>query len=152
MYLLYIVVFFGSIFCAVTAAQTPKEQNFSMQAEADVSASNFMSYRVSVQKYLQANPNATGTITDSALTNFWLPGYIRDTRWSNLISGNTLFVYSTTGAAQSLLEKVYDKSKESYLVGRKNSTTGKLESVRGVDTGVLLPASIPNNALVILGK
>lgn|GEM_PF-4338980 len=152
MYPLYIVVFFGSLFAAYSAIQIPKEQIFTMQAAADISACNFMAYRVSVQKYLQSNPSATGTIPDSALSGYWLPGYIRDPNWSNLVSGGSLFVYSTNVPSQSLVEQVFERSNESFLIGRKNTLTGRLESARGLDTGVLLPASIPNNALVILGK
>lgn len=149
---LWIVTLFASLFALYLTVQIPKEEKFSTEVAADVSATNFVAYRKAVQKYLEVNPGATGTISDASLTPYWLPGYIRDANWTNVISGGTLFVYSTTTLKHNTVNSIYNKSMKSSLVGTKDTGTGHLQSPNGFDTGVVLPAAIPNNALVILGK
>lgn len=152
MYPIYIVVFFGALFAAYSAAEIPKEQAFAMEAKADVEATNYIAYRKAVLKYLESNPSFTGVISDASLTPYYLPGYIRNPNWTNLVDGTTVYVYATTAPSNNVIDTVYKKSNESLLVGKKNSVSGNLQSMTGLDTGILLPVSIPNNALVILGK
>jgi len=152
MYPIWLVVFFGALFASYAAIETPKQENFMNIATADVAATNFIAYRNAAIKYVNANPAAAGNITDVALAPYWLPGYIRDANWSNTVSGGTLFVYSTAAPAHSTAEAIYKKNHESSLVGTKNAGNGHLQSANGFDTGIVLPAAIPNNAIVILGK
>jgi hypothetical protein len=152
MFPIWIVLVFGALFASYTVMETPKQESFMSDLRADVSATNFMAYRYAVVKYLDANPSATGTISDAMLATYWLRGYIRDANWTNVVSGGTLFVYSTTAAAPTTKNSIYAKCKQSSLVGTKNSVTGRLQSVNGFDTGINLPAGIPNNAIVLLGK
>lgn len=151
MFPLWIVSVFAALFTAYIAVEIPRQNNFVVQLTSDVSATNFMAYRKAIQNYLVINPNATGVISDTSLSPYWLPGYIRDSNWTNVISGGTLFVYSTSAIQHNTLNVVYNKSMKSSLVGTKNATTGKLQSPNGFDTGITLPVSIPNNAIVILG-
>lgn len=152
MFPLLIVVFFGAIFAAYTAVDIPKEEAFTVESKANVDAVNYIAYRKSVINYILANPLASGSIADVALTPYYLPGYIRNPNWTNLVSGGTVFVYTSTPPSINLINTVYRKCNESLLVGKKNPVTGNLQSMTGLDTGILLPASIPNNALVTLGK
>lgn len=152
MYPLFIVIFFGSLYAAYSAADIPKEQAFSIEAKANVEATNYIAYRKAVLRYLEANPSASGVISDVALAPYYLPGYIRNPNWTNLVSSGTVFVYATTEPSINVMSTVYKKSNESLLIGKKSASTGHLVSMTGIDTGVILPVSIPNNALVILGK
>lgn len=152
MYPLFIVVFFGAIFAGYTAIDIPKEQAFTVESKANVEAVNYIAYRKAIIRYLEVNPLASGVISDMDLTPYYLPGYIRNPNWTNLVSGGTVFVYTTTQPSINVINTVYKKCNESLLVGKKNAVTGNLQSMTGLDTGIVLPASIPNNALVTLGK
>lgn len=152
MYPVWIAVFFGAIFMAYVAVDVPKKEAEASTLAADVSATNFLAYRRAVQRYVEANPTATGTIADGSLSSYWLQGYIRDPNWSNLVSGGALYVYSTTAVAVNTFGALHAKSPENLLLGRKDATTGRLQSYNGFDTGIALPAAIPNNAIVMMGR
>lgn len=152
MYPIWIVLLFGALFSAYVAIETPKQDSLLKTAQADVSVTNLIAYRKAVLRYLEANPTTTGTVADASLASHWLPGYIRDANWSNVITGGTLYVYSTTTVTRSTLDLLYAKSQNSVMIGRKHETNGKLISANGFDTGINLPVAIPSNAIVILGK
>jgi len=152
MYPIWIVMVFGALFASYVAIETPRQERFLNEVSAEVSATNFIAYRKSVIRYLDANPAATGTITDASLAPYWLTGYIRDANWSNIVTGGTLFIHSTSATAINTKNTIYHKAKKSSLVGTKDAITGRLQSLNGFDTGINLPAAIPNNAIVLLGK
>lgn len=134
------------------AIDTPKKAEAVVIAKADVSATNFLSYRSAVRKYLQANPGATGVISDASLAAFWQLGYVRDANWTNLVDGGALYVYSTAPVENGTLEAIWNRSSENALVGTKSPVNGNLRSFNGFDTGITLPAGIPNNAVVMMGR
>lgn len=148
----WLAVFFGAIFMAYVAVDTPQRESSMVVLKADVSATNFVAYRRALQRYLAANPGATGTITDGSLGPYWLPGYVRDPKWANAVIGGTLYVYSTSSAASNTLDALKSKSPENPLLGTKTPATGRLRSYNGFDTGIVLPAGIPNNAIVMIGQ
>lgn len=149
----WLAVFFGAIFMAYVAVDAPKKESSMVVLKADVSATNFVAYRRAVLRYLDANPGATGTISDASLATYWLPGYIRDAKWTNLVSGGALYVYSTsTDTAPNTLDAIKSKSPENPLLGTKAAASGRLTSYNGFDTGITLPASIPNNVIVLMGR
>jgi len=150
MYPLWLAVLFGALYSAYLAIETPKQEERFNQARAEVTATNFVAYRRAIQKYIVANPAATGTISDASLAAYWLPGYIRDANWTNVISGGVLFVYSTAATAPTTKNTLFNKSNQSLMVGTKNAA-GHLQSSNGVDTGITLPAAIANGAIVIVG-
>lgn len=152
MWPVWFAVLFGSIFAAYSAMDIPQRQSQAIQIAADVSATNFIAYRKAVQQYLAANPATTGVIDDSALGPYWKPGYIRNATWTNLVSGNALYVYSNGAVAANTLDSLHQKSRENVLFGTKNASSGRLISYNGFDTGVNLPGSIPNNAIVMMGR
>lgn len=149
---LWIVSVFISLIALYTAFDVPRQTEFNTQITADVSATNFIAYRQAVQRYVQANPGASGTISDASLAPFWLTGYVRDANWTNSISGGAMYVYSTAAVPTTTLNLISNKSGDSALVGIKNTATGRLQSANGFDTGIVLPGWIPNNALVVMGN
>jgi len=152
MYPIFLVTFFGAMVMYYTAIDVPAKEAAFVATKSDVVATNFFAYREAVQRYLQANPSATGTIDDTSLAPYWLPGYIRDPRWTNLVSGGTLYVYSTAPVDHGTISAIWRKSSGNLLAGTKSITTGRLISFNGFDTGISLPASITANAIVMMGR
>jgi len=124
-----------------------KAEQFIM-ATGDVAATNFISYRDAVVRYWTANPSATGLVVDASLT--WQTGFIRDTRWTNVISGGELYVYSTAAPPPAMLQAVYQKAGNYIMVGTKNNA-GTLTNAAGSVIAATLPAVIPAGALVFVG-
>lgn len=152
MFPIWLTLFFGAVVMMYVAVDAPRKEAEIATISADVDATNFIAYRRAVQRYLQANPAATGKVTDASLSAYWLTGYIRNPKWTNLVAGGALYVYSTAPVAPATLHTIWGMSSENRLVGTKNPTGGRLRSFNGFDTGITLPASIPNNAVVIMGR
>lgn len=136
----------------------PKQKAVTVALQSDSVAVNLIAYQKSVQRYFMANPSSTGVISDAMITSSgaWQLAYIRNPEWTNIISGGQLFVYSTGSASESAKSAMATISRrgqnKSALIGSKNATTGRLVNSRGVDTGVNLPAAIPNGAIVLMGR
>lgn len=140
----------GAMLLAVSlAVSIPAQEQQARSLAADVTATNFYAYRASVINYINANPGATGTIADGSLT--FLPGYVRDTRWTNLIQGGTLFIYSTGTESIDSVTAMYQKGGKSLMIGKK-AASGNLVSATGIDSGIPLPAAIPAGAITIVGN
>lgn len=148
----WIGVFFGTALASYMVAEMPERKANEIELIADVSATNFIAYRSAVQKYLQANPTATGTVSDANLVTYWAPGFQKNLPWTNMISGDALYIYSTTNYPPNTLDRLKKKSPIFQLLGTKNPNTGRLSSYSGFDTGIALPASIPANALIMMGR
>lgn len=131
------------------AISIPAQEQQTRTLTADVAATNFYAYRAAVINYCNANPGATGTIADGSLT--FLTGYIRDVRWTNLIQGGTLYVYSTGAQSIDTVTTLYQKGGASLLIGKK-AASGNLISATGIDSGITLPAAIPVGAISIIGS
>lgn len=117
-------------------------------AQGDVAATNFYSYRLALVNYHNANPSASGVIADASLT--WQVGFIRDARWSNVISGGTLYVYSVAAPGPTMLQAAYAKADKYLMVGTKNAA-GNLVNAAGSIITTSLPAAIPVGGLVYVG-
>ena len=144
------VAMVGMLLLALSlAVKVPEEIRTRAEMTADVTSVNFDAYRTSVINYMRDNPGASGTTPDGSLT--WLPGYIRDARWTHVIQGGTLFTYSTGAVGDDVLQSLYAKHQKSFMVGAKGAG-GTLVSARGIDTGIVLPAAIPIGAIVIVGS
>lgn len=152
MFPLWVIAVFAALGFYFTAVQIPRQEMAVATVTADVAATNFLAYRQAVRNFVRDNPAATGTVNDASLSTYWLPGYIRDPNWTNTISSNTLFVYSTTSISSGMQMHVFNKTGENILVGTKNAATGRLMSQKGIDTGVTLPVSIPNGSFVMMGR
>lgn len=119
-----------------------------IELRADVEATNSMVYRDAVVAYLGANPGATGVINDTSLA--FMPAYNRDPRWSNVVSGGQLYVYSTGAVRAETANMIYKKSGRYQLVGTKADTN--LQSASGASIAQAIPAVINNGALVFVGR
>lgn len=141
----------GALLLAVNLAVTvPEKEHQQKTVAAEVAATNFYAYRTAVIDYINTHSGATGTIADSSLT--FLPGYIRDTRWTHLIQSGTLYVYSTvTTSMESVSPILFQKGGKSLLIGKK-AASGNLVSADGRDSGMALPAAIPVGAIVVVGS
>lgn len=117
-------------------------------AKGDVAATNFLSYRQSVVTYRTANPASAGTIPDAVLT--WQTGFIRDARWTNVITGGELFVYSLAVPDPAALQAIFAKAGNYVMVGTKN-TAGNLVNAAGSTIAISLPGVIPIGAIVYVG-
>lgn len=120
-----------------------------MEVQGDVAATNFLAYREAVVRYLNVNPTATGTVADGSLT--WTLGYIRDTRWTHVITGGQLYVYSTGSPPAGMVQMVKSKTSGYLMVGLKNAS-GNLVNGTGSIITTTLPGSIPVGALVFVGR
>lgn len=152
MYPIWIAIVFISLVAFYSASEIPRRESEMAYVSADVGAINFLSYRRAVSKFMDSNPAASGLIDDAALGPFWQPGYVRDPKWTNEIEDGALYVYSTAPISQDIVVQVHKRTNESLLVGIKDSVTGRLLSPKGFDTGVVLPASIPDNSFVMIGR
>lgn len=148
----WIAVFFGTALATYMVAEIPERRAADIEITADVSAANFIAYRVAVQKFARANPSFTGTVADASLASYWLPGYKKNFSWNNQISGGALYIYSTAYVPPNTLDRLKKRAPDFLLLGRKSQSTGRLVSYSGFDTGITLPATIPANALVMMGR
>lgn len=151
MFPVWLAALFGAIMMAYIAVDVPMQEAEMNRIKADVAATNFVAYRNALQRYIADNPAANGVIQDSSLAAYWPPGYIHNPLWRNLVSGSTLYVYSPTEPVPNMLNAIHSKSRENLLVGKKDAVTGRLKSYKGIDTGIVLPAAIPNGAIVVVG-
>lgn len=149
---LWITGVFLALVTFYVSQDLPRKEAAQAAAVADVSATNLLAYRKAVQSFLAANPAATGMIDDASLAVHWLPGYVRRPDWTNLVASGTVFVYSTSVMSNGTVFSLREKSGEPLLVGTKNTSTGRLQSATGVDTGINLPAAIPGGAVVMMGR
>ncbi len=147
-----IAFFFLATVSLMSALYLPSQKFQAEVSVGDTGATSMLAYRQAVIDYLNANPNFTGTVPDASLTFPW--GYVRDTRWTNLVqAGGTLYVYESVANAPStaqVLDQLYRKTMNSFMVGRNSG--GQLVSATGFATGVTVPSAVPNGALLIVGK
>lgn len=143
------VLFFIAMVSLAAAMHVPAQEAQMTKAVANVGATSALAYRESVVNYLNGNPTFSGTVLDSDLTFIW--GHVRDARWTNVVSGGALYVYETSPSnIPGLLDELYSKTMASYMVGR--NAAGFLVSAKGFGTGVVVPAAVPDGAILIVGK
>lgn len=113
-------------------------------AEVVAQADNLLVYRNQVTAYLEANPSFTGAVSDSMLS---MPSWYQKTPGaSNYLQAGISYVYLSSplpGVIGVLAQRT-----ESITVGV--SQAGKLNSPRAVNTGIALPAQVPQGAVVIV--
>jgi len=117
----------------------------SVNDNADVVS--FLAYRQAAIAYLNNNPLLTGSITNTQMTPYVPVGYTDPGHWQNLIDSGKLYVYTTHNLNLDLLN---DRLYRSFLVGKKAG--GTLISLSGYNTSIPLPASLPDNAIIIVGS
>lgn len=148
----WIAAVFLALVVFYTGQDITRKEEVSHAIGANASATNFLAYRASVRAFLAANPTATGAIDDASLEPFAIHGYIRNPNWANLIQGGKLYVYSTAKPHAGTAQQLFRMSGRSALCGTKNASTGRLVAGSGLDTGINLPAVIPDGAVVMIGS
>lgn len=147
-----IALFFLAIVSLTSALYLPAQKAQGEVAVADAGATSLLAYRQGVIDYLNTNPSFTGTVPDASITFPW--GYVRDPRWTNYVqSGGTLYVFETSANSShtdQVLSQLYRKTMQSFSVGR--NIAGQLVGATGLSTGIVVPAAVPNGALLIVGK
>ncbi|WP_341744787.1 type IV pilus biogenesis protein PilM [Azonexus hydrophilus] len=148
MFQIAIMILMVSLGSGYMLMQVQQESELVAKADADISASNFLQYREAVVAYVAANPSATGTIADASLT--WEPGYVRDARWTNEITGGQLYTYSGGAVEQRAAQRVYERAGRPVTIGIKSGTNPLAGD--GSLIAASLPGTIPDGALVYFGK
>lgn len=121
--------------------------------EARAAAKNMLLYKQAATMYYAANPSATGVVTDASLGTYLPAGYTKHYDWTANINGGYAYVYTTDLAAASataIAKSLSTLSDDSFLTGRKVGSN-LVSSSRG-DTGIVLPAFVPNGSPVSMGK
>jgi hypothetical protein len=120
------------------------------QARVDAAATSFLAYREAVLDHLNTTPGFTGTAADAVLAFPW--GYLRDARWTHVVDAHgTLYVHATAGnSAPLLLPQLQQKTRNGFLLGRQSG--GQLVAASGGSTGITVPASVPEGAVVMVGR
>lgn len=127
-----------------SVTQTSKVETITSGELAAVTG-NMLVYRNAVAKYATNNPLASGSIADSALG---LPTWYRKhASLGNYISTGRTYVFYTGGDLPGLVGSLHAKT-ESAAVGVNSS--GALTTPTRGDTGIALPAGVPNQAVVLL--
>lgn len=121
------------------------QQNAGLDAaEVSAQAGNLMVYHNQVTAYAEANPSASGSVADTALS---LPTWYQKTpNAGNYLQAGTRYVYLASplpGVVGALAQRT-----ESITVGINNA--GYLTSPRAGQTGIPVPAQVPLGALVIV--
>ena len=147
-----VALFFLAIVALTSALYLPERQAQAEVAVADAGATSLLAYRQGVVDFLNTNPSFAGTVPDAAITFPW--GYLRDPRWSNFVqAGGTLYVFEAAAHSphtDQVLDQLYRKTLQSFSVGRNSG--GRLVGATGLATGIVVPATVPNGALLIVGK
>ena len=145
-------LFFVAMVALTSAVYLPARQAEAQVSLADATATSLLAYRQGVIDYLNANPGFAGTVPDAAITFPW--GYVRDGRWSNHVPGaGRLYVYEAGGHlahADQVLDQLYRKTLQSFSVGR--NVGGRLVGATGLATGIVVPASVPDGVLLMVGR
>lgn len=138
--LLVLLIVFATIFSSNQAHQKQTLQ----EAEIEAVAGNFMIYRNIVSAYAESNPAMTGAVTDLSLG---LPTwYQRQPGMGNYLVGGKSYVFLTT-ALPGLVGTLAERS-QSMGVGINSG--GWLKSPIAGNTGIPLPAQVPQSAVVIV--
>jgi hypothetical protein len=144
-------IFFVAMVSLLGALYVPTQQAQAAHAVADMSATSLLAYRESVINYLNLTPNFAGSVPDTSLTLLW--GYVRDSRWTNIVINGQLYVYEVNANSPNtslLLDQLYQKTASSFMVGR--NVSGTLVSANGFSTLIIVPTAVPNGALLMVGK
>ena len=148
---LALAIFFLSLVALASALRLPQWQAQDEASRGDAAATSLLAYREGVLDFLNANPTFAGTVPDAAIA--FPAGYVRDPRWTNYVqAGGSAYVFEMVprSARDQVLDQLYRKTLRSFSVGR--NARGQLVGATGVATGIGVPASVPDGALLIVGR
>jgi hypothetical protein len=152
MYPLFALISMLTLSALITARIVPIQLQQYAQARGEIQATNFLAYRDAVQRYINANPSFSGTITGSDLNAYRRFGDVLETDFNNQVTGGRFYVWQRPPVDPYTRNAVYRKTQHSLLVGQKQG--GVLWTVAGSsigNTGIPLPTTIPEGALVAFG-
>lgn len=141
LYLLLALMF--SLSVVTQAEKTSKNRDMAV-AEVKAVSGSMLLYRNLVASYASANPAQTGSVSDTSLS---LPNwYVRNPGFGNYVSPGSSYVFYT-GSLPGLVGELAKRT-ESTNVGINQN--GVLIAPNKVNSGVVLPAQIPNGAVVLV--
>lgn len=147
MYPLLIVVVFTMVMVWQAAIGNPQQVHLKNIVTADVVAINFWSYQKAVTEYLAKNPGISGTVNDELLT--FETGYLPKGIWSHVVENKTLYLFSNSPVAIRASKKIRDRGRGA-IIGIAQED-GSLRNMSGSASVYVLPAAIPNGAIVVIG-
>jgi|SRR5581483_6788834 len=106
-------------------------------------AANFLQYRNAVIEYVEQNPGFAGSVSTTTLVNGGLlpSGYRAIGNWTNQTASGQTVVYGSM--PMDGVASVLEQSDGDYSIGINNA--GRLFSPLYGDTGITVPAYVPNN-------
>lgn len=152
MYLAYVFSIMLAIGAAISGVTTAQLSQYTSKIDAETFTGDMLGYRRAIIDFNTANPLFTGTVSSAQMAPYLLWGdSITTVGLNNVITANNLYVWYTGTATTSQASLLLKKLGGSLLVGYKRS--GNLWTIHNqtTDTGIALPATIPDNALVIVG-
>jgi len=152
MYLAYVFAFMLSMGAGVAALTSAEVSKHATIVYADVFANDMLGYRRAIIDFNNTNPAFSGTASNSQIAPYRLWGDTFTTSGLNNITTSTnLYVWYAGTTTPLQAKQLLNKLGGSLLVGYKRS--GNLWSIRNQteNTGIVLPTTIPDNSLVIVG-
>ncbi len=138
--LLTLFVVVGALFSLDQRQQTTALRDAELQAQAG----SLWVYRNQVSAYSESNPSYAGTVPDGALG---LPQwYSKTPDLSNYLAGGRSYVYVSSPSPG--LVSVLAQRSDAVTVGTNKG--GLFYSTKSGNTGIALPAQIPQGAAVVL--
>lgn len=156
MFAIWVTVAFVAFIAIHTAMDVQRHHETRTHVQSTNAAASFMAYRVAIQRSLRVNPRTSGRVPDqqAQLTGHLPMGASVDAQWDNVVQNGQLFIFSRSAPSQALINELWRDSRNSHTIGIATDVSGqrRLVSFAGVDTGVVLPSSIPVRSLVALGN
>ena len=120
-------------------------------------AKNFVTYKNVVDEFVASRPAGyTGTGPGNSVpdANLTFPGwYYRNPLWTNKVINGTVTVYATSvNGAGDFSREVAGITNGRRSVGVVSNTSGTILSPLYGDTGITLPAGLPNGVTVVQNK
>lgn len=115
--------------------------------------SNMFTYNQAARSYYLNNPTATGVIADASLTGLLPVGFTKGYNWTSNINGGYVYTYTSDIAATKLIglaDTINRQSGGSLMAGINNG--GVIYSASNGNTGITLPAFVPNGSPILMGK
>lgn len=150
---LWFVTIFTTMFLGVSTYQNIKQADHLERSYAHIFEQDLLGYRRALINYKALNPGVSGNISNAALgpTMEW-GDTITNSNIGNTIENNTAYVWATGNISPTSQAAVFNTLGGSLMIGVNQS--GVLRSFKNkttIDTGIILPVTVPNGAFVIVG-
>lgn len=155
MYFLWISLFITSIGIGVTSYSYSTFVKANHDIQAELFATDIISYRKAITDFKTVNPSHSGSVSRAQYTPFllWGDSISNSTVRNTISSDGKLYVWNAEAVTQGAAFKVYEKLGKTLFIGFKRSgMLVPLKNSNSTNTGIALPAVIPDNAFVIYGE